>query len=277
MSCPFKLNLSFARIQEIRFAHALCDAGVCLSFSEGDEPIFRFLQTYFQFPMKVGENAVPLKDVEVCHRTPQTRIGNSQRPLIFPHAILDRCRRMWVNERSERFVFVGLLTESRQEEIERWCAEAWPREWEKVSRRNRLFRNLSRMLGRLRFGMGTNHQYRVGDLLVTASTRGRIFPIKAWDENYYRLMSRSQFVLCPNGDFVWTYRFFEAAMCGAIPIVQEPAPIYDGFRFAQMNSSASTLVWSRADAEHNYNLCRERILVSHDELRNEVARQIDNL
>ena len=37
---------------------------------------------------------------------------------------------------------------------------------------------------------------------------------------YWDMMQRAKYVLCPDGDFVWTYRFFEAVACGAIPIIE---------------------------------------------------------
>ena len=41
------------------------------------------------------------------------------------------------------------------------------------------------------------------------------------DVNYYRQMCSSKFVLCPTGDCPWSYRFFEAIMCFAIPIIHD--------------------------------------------------------
>ena len=40
-----------------------------------------------------------------------------------------------------------------------------------------------------------------------------------YDYPYYDKMMSSRFALAPDGDFAWTYRFLEAIMCGAIPIV----------------------------------------------------------
>jgi Exostosin family len=38
-------------------------------------------------------------------------------------------------------------------------------------------------------------------------------------EGYYDQLQSTRFALCPDGDFPWTYRFLEAIMCGAIPVV----------------------------------------------------------
>lgn len=40
-----------------------------------------------------------------------------------------------------------------------------------------------------------------------------------FDYDYYDNLMASRFALAPDGDFHWTYRFLEAIMCGAIPII----------------------------------------------------------
>jgi Exostosin family len=41
-----------------------------------------------------------------------------------------------------------------------------------------------------------------------------------FDENYFTVMAKSQFVLCPAGDAPWSMRFYESLMCKAIPVVE---------------------------------------------------------
>uniref|UniRef100_A0A6C0CPB2 RXYLT1 C-terminal domain-containing protein n=1 Tax=viral metagenome TaxID=1070528 RepID=A0A6C0CPB2_9ZZZZ len=41
------------------------------------------------------------------------------------------------------------------------------------------------------------------------------------DENYYSIVSKSKFTLCPIGDCPWSYRLFEAIMCFSIPVVEK--------------------------------------------------------
>jgi hypothetical protein len=110
-----------------------------------------------------------------------------------------------------------------------------------------------------------------GEVVFWSSRRGRHFPGKSWDEEYYELLARSQFVLCPSGDYVWTYRFFEAALCGAIPIVESTCDAYAGFRYQTMRDPARELQWRREDAEHNYALCRDLLTVPSDVLSREIA------
>lgn len=66
---------------------------------------------------------------------------------------------------------------------------------------------------------------------ILNSDRGRKQETKEKDLPYFRMMARSQFVLCPDGDFVWTYRFFEAILCRAIPIIENNCSLYKGYHF----------------------------------------------
>lgn len=110
--------------------------------------------------------------------------------------------------------------------------------------------------------------------MLGASGKGRVLPGKAWDENYFKMLTQSRFVLCPVGDCVWTYRFFESAMCGAIPIVEASCASYQGFRYFTMEDDISTLKWSAEIAEYNFNLCRERLTVPRELLNAEIGRII---
>src|SRR3546814_21134563 len=85
-------------------------------------------------------------------------------------------------------------------------------------------------------------------------------------------MLSSKFVLCPSGDLksngvAWTYRFFEGAICGAIPVIEEFCPAYEGYRVRSMKEPIGSLAWSPADAEHNFTLARERLVPGRDALR----------
>ena len=104
-----------------------------------------------------------------------------------------------------------------------------------------------------------------------SSNRGRKFPIKSWDDDYFKVLGDSQFVLCPSGVCVWSYRFFESILCGAIPIVESNCEAYEGFRFKYMTDDASTFVWTKEDAEYNYNLCIERITIAPEVLKSTLA------
>ena len=44
--------------------------------------------------------------------------------------------------------------------------------------------------------------------------------VAAYDVDYLRILARSKFTLAPRGDQPWSIRFFEAILCGSIPIVR---------------------------------------------------------
>ena len=41
-----------------------------------------------------------------------------------------------------------------------------------------------------------------------------------FDKNYFSVLCRSKFTLCPAGDAPWSMRFFEAILCKSIPILE---------------------------------------------------------
>lgn len=55
---------------------------------------------------------------------------------------------------------------------------------------------------------------------VTESKRGRNKDLKySLDKEYYESLGRTKFALTPTGDCPWSYRMFEAMMCGSIPVL----------------------------------------------------------
>jgi hypothetical protein len=103
-----------------------------------------------------------------------------------------------------------------------------------------------------------NNKYEKDNIRIIFTSKGRNFPEKAWDSEYYDELLCSQFVLCPNGDFVWTYRFFEAIMCGAIPIIEDRCDIYEGFYFYDMKDPVNKLKYSKKNALENLEILKEK-------------------
>jgi hypothetical protein len=173
--------------------------------------------------------------------------------------------------------FPGLATEQRKAAIDGWLklsglAVRMPEPGKRVPLWIRAVRKLVKRLGL----PWRDYRYTDGVKFVL-SDEGRVFPRKAWNVGYYALLLQSQFVLCPDGDYgdrgvAWTYRFFESALCGAIPIVQNACGAYDGFVFHTMAEPLSNMVWSAGVAEHNFRLAMERLTVPGDVLRQEVVR-----
>ena len=71
-----------------------------------------------------------------------------------------------------------------------------------------------------------------------------------------------------------TYRFFEAAGAGAIPVVEESCALYDGFVFHTFADEVRSLEWTKAAAEHNAALVRRRLTAPHDELASAVRTEL---
>lgn len=69
------------------------------------------------------------------------------------------------------------------------------------------------------------------DATIVSSNRGRDINTKQFDVDYFKNMARSKFTLCPNGDFTWTYRFFEAVIFKSIPIIEDYTHHYDGYHY----------------------------------------------
>jgi len=69
------------------------------------------------------------------------------------------------------------------------------------------------------------------EAVILNSNNGRKQETKEKDLSYFRMLARSRFVICPNGDFIWTYRFFEAILCRCIPIIEEECELYKGYHY----------------------------------------------
>jgi len=63
--------------------------------------------------------------------------------------------------------------------------------------------------------------YGFKNATIINSFRGRNGNKFTYDSNYYIGLSRAKFALCPVGDCNWSYRLFEAVMCGCIPVIEE--------------------------------------------------------
>ncbi len=98
---------------------------------------------------------------------------------------------------------------------------------------------------RYRFMQAMKVNYGEGD--VEWSMRGR-HSTKGNDESYFRQLGRSTFTACPDGDFIWTYRFFEAILCRSIPVVEHSCPLYAGFQYLTLGDR---LIVEPGVVEHN--------------------------
>jgi hypothetical protein len=220
-------------LQTFRAAHAIGEAGACLAVSTKEEDRYRWLSKYFNVRYALDADA-PALDVAIDHSTPRVRVGELERPLLYAHAVFDVYREHWSRDRPIRYSFAGLGTPERRQTIQDWVVA-----------------NQLRIPTRFRHGSS--------ELELKYSRAGRKWPEKAWDPGYVAALGRAQFALCPNGDFVWTYRFFEAAAAGALPIIEEYCDLYDGFAFHTFDEPAAKLEWTLAAVQHNAALVRQKL------------------
>jgi hypothetical protein len=275
MSMAIKLNtgLVFQRLHELRLAHALAEAGWEVVVPPGESAKFKPLMKRFGVHFSEDPlNSVDIsRNVTVSHDDdePLTTIGRISKPLVFPQVITAYCRSLWKPRRDVRFSFQGLLTEKRRALFNKWIKSNLP-DAGPLRDRGTILRRLRRRALSTIYPNATTKSVH-GELLLWSSDRGRRFPIKSWDEEYFCVLSSSQFVLCPSGESVWSYRFFESVLCGAIPIVETRCVAYDGFRYVSVDEPAGNLEWSRGDAEFNYRTCLDRITVPIEVLSSEIV------
>lgn len=267
-------TLTYNLIQTIRLSQALMETDFNVCIPKEEEYKFKFLRKFFDIDYSTKiDQGIKIENFEIDHKLPKSQIGIIERPLIFPRSIVDYCRNLWVTQRNFRFTFSGLLTEKRSAVLEQLCLRNCPDMHFKLQSSHGLS---SSILGKIRDRIIRRSQevYHIKDFHFFFSRRGRVFPLKCWDSEYYKLLSRSCFALCPSGDYVWTYRFFEAALCGAIPVVEKSCDAYNGFRYYLMSDKITNLQWDPKSAEHNFALCSERLTIHKKVLNEEIQRLI---
>jgi hypothetical protein len=97
-----------------------------------------------------------------------------------------------------------------------------------------------------------------GVIMFYPSDRGRQLSTREKDDSYFQTMARSKFVACPDGDFIWTYRFFEAILCGAIPIIENDCPLYEGYKFYTIGQK---LTYREDWVKHNLNKIKKEMML----------------
>lgn len=89
---------------------------------------------------------------------------------------------------------------------------------------------------------------------VSYSSRGRNEEKKySYDRKYHQSLCSSNFGLCPTGDCPWSYRFFEAIICFAIPVIgDKEKDIFSANFFFHRDSEPH--YYSKSLAVENYEL-----------------------
>lgn len=102
--------------------------------------------------------------------------------------------------------------------------------------------------------------YKSDDSYIKFTDSGRQHSKGFFDRDYYQIMCNSEFTLCPKGDYLWTYRFYEAIICSSIPIVEEDGiePSMSGFAYFIHSKDNSLFIYDRDICKQNYDLFLER-------------------
>lgn len=261
-------------IQELRLIQAISESDYLISIHNNQKIKLDFLKLKFGMKYEIGivKGLNVSEFVKINHSSPSTKIGSLSRVLIFPHSITSYCKTLWSNNRKYKFTFTGLITKERHYILKNWIKDNLKSSNPRIPITNQLFFRIKmKLLGALCIQDFFAKQY--GEFFIWSSNRGRVFPQKSWDESYYKILSNSKFVLCPSGDYIWSYRFFESILCGAIPVVEKSCAAYEEFRYKNMADNPNDFLWTIEDAEFNYKLCVEKITIPNSELNNE----LDNL
>jgi hypothetical protein len=264
-----KLNLAFNYLQEIRLAQAIVESDYKICVDQSHEIKFRELYKHFDLDLEFAkqDNYVEINDehVHIQHtgESPETRLLNLSKPLILPAHMLDACKEMWKGNRQFDYAFIGLITGRRK----KWINQILRRQ---VNGYNDYTRFLALNLKLYRLLHFTSKGKK--NVLITASEKGRKFPGKSWDNDYYMMLANSKFALCPSGDAgcPWTYRFFEAILCGAIPLVETVSPAYNYFKYYTTDTNPEEIVFSREIIQHNFEMAKKHLTVEKAKLNNQL-------
>lgn len=230
---PFVLK----HIQTIRLAMALLEIEPLIRMPRANKNIFDHLNKYFDYPVQYYTHSWQVSmrdDIAFNHEKPSVTINQSTYPLVFPRQMLTMCQAKWCN--SNKITFSGFKTEHRIATLKSWLNNTFDK----------------------KIALEEENSFAENNVFINWSDKGRQFPQKAWDEGYYNELLGSGFVLCPDGDFIWTYRFFESVICGAIPIIENMCPHYEGFYFFDMKTPKEELIYRPQMAKENFKLLMQK-------------------
>lgn len=152
------------------------------------------------------------------HSEPKTSVeGLFNHALLFPQYIADNYFKR--EKKYDKIYFRGVFTKKRALESIKLCWYV------------RDFKAIFLLLVHIVILSKMNQSIITSKLHLVFTNRGRDEKHKYIDKEYYEEMSKFKYVFCPVGDFVWTYRFFEAIQVGSLPIVSKSAKIYSMFKY----------------------------------------------
>lgn len=231
---PFLIP-SGVTLQHARLYHALAECGAHVLLRGHEKTQLLGLGADASLALRSGV-APLLRECEVLHTKPETRVGSLTWPYLFPRQLTDLFRFSWAEQRKMHVSFRGLLTPAREAVLAAWRSK--------------------------------------DGVYITGTDRGRRPETKYWDVGYAHELGSSEYVLCPDGDCPFSYRTFEAALAGAVPIVETPSSCYGTLVTLPLKDvTLETLPeWKPELAEHNYQVARSLVTADPEQLLEEVLR-----
>lgn len=254
-------------IQEIRAIHSIMEykKSILIEQDERIINIFNFLSKYFRnvrITTNLNKESENYK-VYVNHLIPNVIFENKTYPLLFPIEFIDRFINLNTNKDLD-FVFIGQITKNRILSLLKFALLQ-----KKYSLMAKTFLTIIKMVLK---------QTREGSVvckndLFIFTNRGRNEINKYFDEDYFSILLRAKYVICPSGDYDWTYRFFEAIICFAIPYAQS-LELYQNYSFNILFKE--NLDFSRDEKLNNLETL-VRTLTIESQLQKSLLQRIDEL
>ncbi len=218
-----------ARVQEVRLIAAFLEAGFGAKLTPQQALSFRGNDRYIHQKFN-GEFAKI--SIKINHEIPSTSVEDIKAPVIFPEWMVQNQKISKVT----RYNFTGIQNKKRIIEILEIYRNSKNLSWY-------LMRALSDVLARWR----NKYSIRLLNSLtrriienedhIVWSDGGRNLSNKLFDKKYFDALSKSHFVICPEGDFPWSYRLIESILYDAIPVFDHADTIVSHFKLKTFSTN----------------------------------------
>jgi len=190
------------------------------------------------FRTALEEEGIEVKGFRLDHGTPINYNGGKQYNLIYPKSYLDELKTIDTNNKVLDYIFIGTISGNHRQFLKKWDK---PNSVIKTGKQNNFIHPKDDKVGYY----GKNY----------------------FNRPYISQLATSKFVLSPGGCsafnpkykegiFIWTYRFWEAVMAGAIPITNEPDPkLHNDYKFYSLEDEH---IYRKDWVEHNFKIFKER-------------------
>lgn len=194
------------------------DVKIPLDYKPEIDYLKQFFDINFEYAQK-GDKKI--EGIEINHPQPYVKFGDQKRILLFPEFLVNYCQEQTMKK---FFVsFRGFKADFRVKFLTEWAKKI----------------------------MGCDLDSEL--LNINFTNAGRVSIGRVFDKKYYEEIKQSSFTICPNGGYVYTYRFFEACFCRSIPIIQDFCKSYEGYKFYDQTTKKDDLIYRSDWAEHNLN------------------------